>query len=128
MGDIPDYSVQPRPEAVEGARSVHDLVAADLRRMFHPGPALEAALAGVLGRKEYGLSKYGTVLHTENGRDYLVDLDDEVGDLVAYLRALIIRDPELAQKRGLYADYNAMLIFMTKVRCLVVDAAAEARA
>lgn len=118
MGDTADYSVQPRPLQVDGAVSVHDLVMEDLRAMF-TGEGLELGLAAVQGRKDFGLTKYGTVLHTANGRDYLADVDDEVGDLAAYLRAVISRDPTFAKKRGLYKDYRQVLTLMVKVRSLL---------
>jgi hypothetical protein len=60
------------PPVPNGAPSVHDLVAADIR-----------------GRKELGLQRYGTLLQAGNGRDALVDAYQECLDLACYLRQAI---------------------------------------
>jgi hypothetical protein len=60
------------PPAPNGAASVHDLVAADIR-----------------DRKQLGLQRYGTLLQAGNGRDALVDAYQECLDLACYLRQAI---------------------------------------
>jgi hypothetical protein len=58
------------PSPVPGnSPSMHDLVIADIQ-----------------SRKDFGLSKYGTILQTFNGRDGLKDAYEEVIDLIVYLR------------------------------------------
>jgi hypothetical protein len=126
MADTPDYTRQPQPRMVEGAVSAHDLVVQDLAKMFEEGsPVLEAAVHGIMARKEYGLEKYKVILHAHNGRDYLADIDDEAGDLVCYLRALIERDPDFAMLHDLYRDYQSAMLIMAKFRALITDRQAE---
>ncbi len=117
MGDIPDYSVQPRPRQVDGAVSAHDLVIEDLLREFPGDTAAELAIDAMRDRKAYGLDKYGVVLHKDNGRDYVKDVDDEVGDLVAYLRVYMHKHPDLVP---IFAeDYLAILRFLIRWRVAV---------
>lgn len=52
--------------------SMHDLVIEDMR-----------------GRKDFGLTKYGSLLQAHNGRDALKDLYDELLDAIVYTRQLI---------------------------------------
>lgn len=114
MSDTPDYEVQPAPISVEGAVSAHDLVIADLRREFAANPGMPLAVAAMEERKQYGLEKYGTVLHKDNGRDYPKDIDDEVGDLVAYLRIFVEKHPEL--EPVFRDDYRMLLSLVMKLR------------
>lgn len=88
MADEPDYTRQDPPLALDGAVSSHDLAAADLAAWTSPWLTryAEAALAE---RKAYGLNKYGVVLHRDNGRAHSMDAEDEVLDLVVYLRTWI---------------------------------------
>ena len=65
--------------------SMHDLVIQDMER-----------------RKQFGLSKYGTLLQAGNGRHALQDAYDEVLDLAVYLRQAI-------------AEYNSRPQFGTKI-------------
>lgn len=46
-------------------------------------------IQAVLGRKDLGLSRYGTILQAGNGRDALKDLLDELIDGCVYLMQLI---------------------------------------
>lgn len=69
MGDIRDPErdqVLPTPN---DGPSMHDLVIADL-----------------LERKEHGLSKYGSLLQTGNGRNFLQDIYEEILDAAAYIK------------------------------------------
>lgn len=44
-------------------------------------------------RKQYGIKQYGSVLHTNNGRDALIDAYQEALDLAVYLcQAIMERD------------------------------------
>lgn len=61
---------------------MHDLVCEDMQK-----------------RKQFGLSKYGTLLQAGNGRDALQDAYDEVLDLAVYLRqAIAERGPNIGTK------------------------------
>ncbi|QAU07249.1 hypothetical protein SEA_NOSILAM_6 [Gordonia phage NosilaM] len=86
-------SAEPDPEHNEGA-SMHDLVIEDMRK-----------------RKEFGLTKYGTVLQAHNGRNALRDAYDEVLDLAVYLRQRIEEDEKLRRLAGaaVTADIPPML-------------------
>lgn len=46
-------------------------------------------LEDLKARVELGISRYGTVLQSLNGRDPLLDAYDEAMDLVLYLRQVI---------------------------------------
>lgn len=80
---------QPLPVPTEGP-STHDLAAADiLAGDWHTLAALRAATGVVQDlaeRKAYGLRKYGSLLQTGNGRDFVIDAYEEALDLVAYAR------------------------------------------
>jgi hypothetical protein len=91
MGDLADYdhpdrpsTAQPPPVHVPGARSVHDLVIADLSKGNRRGRRLATLLRE---RRAWGLAKYGTVLQVEDpARDPTQDLVEELGDAIVYAR------------------------------------------
>lgn len=99
---------------VDGAVSAHDLVIEDLRKFTgDTGPAIDS----MLERRKFGLEKYGSILHADNGRDYAKDIDEEVGDLVAYLRIYIEKYPALKPLFG--ADYLGILQFLCRFRAAI---------
>lgn len=54
------------------------------------GPAMQdLVIADIEERKQVGLERYGTLLQTHNGRDFLQDAYEEALDLVMYLRGCI---------------------------------------
>ena len=57
--------------------------------MFSGSLGMSRALDVLHERKAFGLEKYGVVLHADNGRDYVKDVDDELCDFVVYFRALM---------------------------------------
>ncbi len=67
--DSDDRAVLPQPKPKEGKVDVYPLVLED-----------------IIKRVVQGRRKYGTVLQTENGRDALWDLYQELIDAVMYLR------------------------------------------
>lgn len=79
-----DRGGQPVPIHQEGEPSMHDLLMAEVEK-----------------RKSLGLSRYGTILQANNGRDALQDLLDELIDGCVYLMQLIrerdLRRAEAAQ-------------------------------
>ena len=112
VGDIAEYTDQPRPVVVENAVSAHDLVMADLNRFFSSMAGRQDAVDFMQERKDFGLTKYGVVLHADNGRNYPKDIADEAGDLVAYLRVFLERHPEIGD---IYWDqYISVLHFFVK--------------
>jgi hypothetical protein len=110
VADQPDYTRQPAPVLVEGAVSAHDLVTSDLREWAWPD-CTEAAEAELAERKAYGLDKYGTVLHVDNGRDHLRDALDEALDLSVYLRMILESDMPV-QDRALVMEYYRWTLWM----------------
>lgn len=114
MGDRPDFSVQPPPARSAEAVSAHDLVVSDLLSLFRHVPDVELAVSAVQGRKQYGLRKYGVVLHHANGRDYRLDVEEELLDLVAYLRIFFEKHPDLYPEFDL--DYLFLLRFLIRWR------------
>ncbi len=73
-------SEQPMPLPNDGP-SMHDLVCQDM-----------------MARKALGLSRYGSLLQANNGRDALRDLYEELLDAACYIRQLIEeRDATLRQ-------------------------------
>lgn len=119
MSDVADYSAQPPPIVVDGAVSVHDLVIQDLLSMEEAPGYVQSAIDAVEERKQFGLRKYGTVLHAANGRDYFKDVDDEAGDLPVYIRALMEARPDLADR--LRPDYFTALGLMIRMRLLMLE-------
>jgi hypothetical protein len=119
VSDVADYSEQPPPIVVPDAVSVHDLVVQDLLAMEEVPGYIQAGIDAMEERKAFGLRKYGTVLHAANGRDYFKDVDDEAGDLVVYIRALMESHPELADR--LKPDYFTALGIMVRLRLLLME-------
>jgi hypothetical protein len=114
VADEPDYTRSPPPRRVEGAVSAHDLVIADIRRVFPAGAVQHAMVAGMADRRDYGLRKYQVVLHPDNGRDPVRDVLDEVEDEAAYWRNAFSADPKLAEVFG--DDYWRCLRTLCRLR------------
>lgn len=55
---------------------------------------LDAVIADLKERAEFGIKKYGTPLMTHNGRRALVDALQEAYDLVMYLKQAILEEDE----------------------------------
>lgn len=93
MSDTPDY-VNGEPEPIHNFNpSVHDLLVNDAKHkvMGFARPGMtdiikEQMIDLFRTRKAYGLNKYGTVLQSENGRDFLKDAIEETIDQLAYVR------------------------------------------
>jgi hypothetical protein len=115
VGDVADYTVQPKPIDVEGAISSHDLVIQDLLEAAPMNPECVMLADDFKKRKEYGLRKYGVVLHPDNGRDHVKDAFDEVVDLLVYLRTLMVADDE-EMFDVFVEDYRAAVQIALKLR------------
>jgi hypothetical protein len=122
VGDVPDYSRQPVPVRSEHATSAHDLVGADLLGCLGPIPGGDLLLADLSDRKAYGLRKYGTVLHVNNGRDHTLDAFEEVIDLLVYSRMMMAEDPTLADGE-FFSDYLHLLSFAARLRLMMSERA-----
>lgn len=62
-----------------------------------PGLVRDALVA----RREFGITKYGTTLQRDNGRDHEIDCAQEFADAVVYARAANRPDLERLARRGL---------------------------
>lgn len=122
MADTPDYDrpgAQPPPLQVADARSAHDVVCDDLISFFGPGGDVVLAVAGIRARKAYGLAKYGTVLHADNGRDHLIDILEESEDKAAYMATAMLHDPDLCPV--LQEEYGRELNFLITLHGMIAD-------
>ena len=114
MGDLPDYTIQPKPLLVADAVSSHDLVIDDITSSIRSYPGFEELVEDMYERKEFGLRKYGTVLHASNGRDHTKDAYDEVLDLLVYLRTMMAEDEDLYDL--FWLDYRNAMSTALKLR------------
>ena len=71
-------------------------------------------ISGLHARKEYGLVKYGTVLHPQNGRNHLQDAVDETEDQLVYLRTAMDADETLVPE--LWLGYQQGLALLMRLR------------
>lgn len=76
---------QQLPVATDGP-SMHDLVSADLDRWPVKAAAREGIRALLAERKRIGFERYGQILQSHNGRDFLQDLREECADGLVYAR------------------------------------------
>ena len=118
MGDTPDYDRQPPPRVVANAVSAHDLVRQDVHRQLRDWSSENALSDDLLERRQYGLRKYGVVLHVNNGRDHMQDAYDEVLDLLVYSKMMMAEDSDLADG-DFYTDYLHLLQFAGRIRFLL---------
>lgn len=73
---------------------------------------LERAIARLRDRKGIGFERYDSLLQEFNGRDYLRDLAEELGDATAYVEGVIAERDALAEKiralpRGDFHQYRS---------------------
>lgn len=61
-------------------------------------------VAVLRARRQFGLDKYGTVLHSHNGRDPMADALQEVLDLIVYLRQAVMERPASKSRRRAMHD------------------------
>ena len=117
----PDRGDQPTPTPND-SRSVHDMVLEDIDVLTPTRGAELKAL--VVQRKALGLSRYGTVLQANNGRDALGDGIDEVADLVCYLRQWLeeqeLRGMEATVTWGTARYHEALELAVSLVRARAV--------
>jgi hypothetical protein len=122
-GPTPDLRLrpgdQPLPKPATGP-VMHDMVIADLRRQFDDsdlaGPIIEAMKA----RKQLGIGRYGQPLRSNNGRDALRDLSEEIADASVYSRQVIeerrLPRGELAAMQGVYDTLLSLLFRVAEAR------------
>jgi len=87
---------QPAPQLTDQSRPVLD----DDFLVDLPPPVAEALRA----RRQFGLDKYGTLLHSHNGRDPMADALQEALDLTVYLRQAVMERPSCKSRRRLLGD------------------------
>jgi hypothetical protein len=64
---------------------MHDLVLADLAR-YGDDPAARQLRQLLIDRRDIGLTRYGSLLQSGNGRDPVRDLAEEIADAIVYAR------------------------------------------
>jgi hypothetical protein len=104
MSEITDYSRgEPEPVPNNNA-SVHTLVTYDVIDFErHPETVRNHLIQLLIERREFGFSKYKTLLQANNGRDPLNDLLEEMGDAIVYARQFIEeKRPGVARMEHVY--------------------------
>lgn len=82
-------------------------------RRTNLGPGLVEAMQR---RRERGLATYGTPLQPDNGRDHLLDAEEEVLDAYAYLYAEALLHPTDPQRAALVAKTLELLYRLHQLR------------
>lgn len=125
------WGTDPQPDPKPGLNngpSMHDMVIADIMsRDPHWDVSVGKArhirdqvADDLLARKVFGLAKYGTVLQTGNGRDFLVDLYQELLDASVYARGRLLEVPEDGLEWAmLFEVYDDIVGHLAKVRRLM---------
>lgn len=85
MSDVADYSHGEPPPIPNEGKSMHDKLI-EYFDSHYVDPDKTLLVEAIKARKELGLAKYQTVLQANNGRDWLNDLIDELGDALAYVQ------------------------------------------
>jgi hypothetical protein len=118
---------QPAPKHNDGT-SMHDMVIADI---LSRDPQWDVSVGkarhirdqvadDLMARKAFGLSKYGTILQTHNGRNFLTDLYQELLDASVYARGRLLEVPEDSLEWAiLFEVYDDIVGHLTKVRRLM---------
>jgi hypothetical protein len=118
MGDTPDATRTALPiPAGAGAISAHDRVIGDICEWFTQGADTAWLIEDLRERKAYGLAKYGTPLHTGDGRPPLRDIYDEVLDKLAYMANALAKDESL--EFFLRREYHHEIRFAIRLRGLM---------
>ena len=84
MSDSNEHDPQPAP-LNEG----EDVIAGLARWMLTQGENIDIATL-LLQRRQFGVEKYGQPLMSNDGRDSLKDLEDEILDALAYSHKIIL--------------------------------------
>jgi hypothetical protein len=108
MTDLYKLAFAPQPRPVHnGGIAVHDAVLAKLAHRK------SRAYAVIEARKHLGVYRYGALLRTQNGRDFLADLVQELGDASVYAMGAVLeyQDDEIT---AIYNDTIALLERVTK--------------
>jgi hypothetical protein len=89
---------------------MHDLLIADLRRVYGESAVIESLCADVEARRQLGIARYGKALQAHNDRDALQDGYDELQDFLVYaLQALQEAPPGSAQAELASWAYDTVL-------------------
>ncbi len=106
---------QPLPVPNDGP-VMHDLLCADLeaRAAWAPAERISDIAEHVQARKQLGLDRYGSFLQAHNGRDALLDLEEELIDAAVYARQ--VQEERGSQDIG--PVYDALIADLICVRRL----------
>ena len=94
----------PQPPPIDEGIDVGASLEATLTRLYLFGadastaPTIHDALELVQERRAFGLAKYGQPLRTEDGRDGIEDLRQELGDALMYTHKLYLTDRLTAEQ------------------------------
>jgi hypothetical protein len=128
-----EYHAQPAPKHNDG-ESMHDLVIKDILSRdpqwdLSVGSARhirDQVATDLLARKAFGLDKYGTALQTGNGRDFLLDLYQELQDAAVYARGFLLEHDEGSLEWLVaFETYDDIVGHLTRVRRLLNAAGTE---
>lgn len=105
-----EAAATPQPAPIpRDTPSMHDLVMQDLV------PGTERLVAEDLeARKQFGLTKYGTILQAFNGRDALMDAYQETLDQLVYLKQVITEHPSDAFLPAAYSKALQVAVFLRR--------------
>lgn len=118
------YEPQPAPVHNE-APSMHDMV---IRDLLSRDPTWDLSYGAgrhirdqvcqeLVTRKEFGLAKYGTILQPGNGRDFLLDVAQELMDASVYARGRMLEVDESSLEWMVLAEiYDNIVTDLVKLR------------
>jgi len=95
---------EPPPAKNKNGVVVLDLVMNDIRagKINIAADCLAGVLTDLERRSKEGEKKYGTQLHTNNGRDALIDFYQEILDAIVYIRQFNAEWPDETFSQHLY--------------------------
>jgi hypothetical protein len=126
MCDVTQPQLPPRHSTT--AESMHDRVIQDiLSRDPHWDVSVGKARTirdqvadDLMSRKAFGYDKYGTILHVDNDRNFLIDLYQELLDASVYARGRLLEVPEDGLEWTiLFEVYDDVVGHLVKVRRLL---------
>lgn len=110
-----------------GGPSIPSIVIDEINERTYLGRFRHAVADRVAERQREGIGRYGVSLQAHNGRDALLDLDDEIVDAIQYARQALAElehdrpdHQDLPRLRSLYDD-------LLHMACAVADMRAGVR-
>jgi hypothetical protein len=88
---LPSWASIPEPKPKKGELPVTASFVKWLESKWS-SPAINLIISLLNERKLFGIEKYGTELHTFNGRNAAEDIRQELGDLIIYFAQLVMEN------------------------------------